>query len=157
MSVNETQVAGTHYRAKVQHWDYVLQALQGRYLEGNITKYVLRHRKKNGLQDLEKALQYLAKLHESLKSGVVTPLNKPNMNFDMHRFVVENGLNSMEAFIVKRLAYWYQPEHLDEAEKAIRVLAKDYAEHEARMNAIKAGGLRLEDTGKPGKGYTNQG
>lgn len=29
------------------------------FLEGNVVKYVCRHRKKNGLQDLEKAQIYL--------------------------------------------------------------------------------------------------
>lgn len=29
------------------------------FLEGNVVKYVCRHRKKNGLQDLEKAQVYL--------------------------------------------------------------------------------------------------
>lgn len=30
------------------------------YLEGNIVKYVYRYKQKNGLEDLEKANQYLA-------------------------------------------------------------------------------------------------
>ena len=56
MSANERQVGGQHYGAEIQHWDFV--ASQGMdYFQGQITKYVTRWKKKNGLQDLEKAQQ----------------------------------------------------------------------------------------------------
>lgn len=38
------------------------------YLQGNIIKYLWRYRYKNGMQDLEKAQWYLAKLIETEKS-----------------------------------------------------------------------------------------
>lgn len=60
--VNTQQVGGTHYRTKFQHWDFTLTVLQGRYLEGCITKYISRWRKKNGLEDLKKSAHYLRKL-----------------------------------------------------------------------------------------------
>lgn len=60
---SDTQVGGTHYLSSIQAWDYILANDLG-YLEGNIIKYVTRHRKKNGVQDLEKALHYLQKLIE---------------------------------------------------------------------------------------------
>ena len=63
MIANETQVGGTHYQAVIQTWDYILSHDLG-FLEGNIIKYVTRYRKKNGVQDLEKALHYLNKLIE---------------------------------------------------------------------------------------------
>ena len=61
---NEIQVAGDHYRTPTQHWDYVIANDLG-YFEGQITKYVTRWRKKNGLQDLHKARHFLEKLIES--------------------------------------------------------------------------------------------
>ena len=61
--VNDRQVGGDHYQAAIQTWDYILAHDLG-YLEGNVIKYVTRHRKKNGVQDLEKALHYLTKLIE---------------------------------------------------------------------------------------------
>lgn len=61
--VNETQVGGTHYQSSIQHWDYVL-ANNIPYLEAQIIKYVTRHAKKNGLQDLQKARHFLDKLIE---------------------------------------------------------------------------------------------
>ena len=66
MKPNDIQIGGTHYATDtgMQHWDYVALALDGRYFEGNITKYVARWRKKNGRQDLEKAKHYIDLLIE---------------------------------------------------------------------------------------------
>ena len=64
MNANEVQVGGDHYKSSLQHWDFVSQALCGCYLEGCITKYVSRWRKKNGKQDLQKAAHYLDKLYQ---------------------------------------------------------------------------------------------
>ena len=60
---NEKQVGGSHYRSPIQHWDYVL-ANDIPYMEAQIIKYVSRHAKKNGVQDLEKAQHFLEKLIE---------------------------------------------------------------------------------------------
>ena len=65
---NEKQVGGSHYRSEMQHWDFVEDNGVG-YLEGCATKYVTRWRKKNGLQDLEKAGHYIDKLIEIAKDG----------------------------------------------------------------------------------------
>ena len=52
---NTRQVGGNHYHKEgaVQHWDIVAQHNLD-YFQGQITKYVMRWRDKNGLQDLEK-------------------------------------------------------------------------------------------------------
>ena len=64
MSANEKQIGGSHYRGVAyQHWDWVVENRLP-YLEGQITKYISRWRKKNGAQDLEKALHYAEKLLE---------------------------------------------------------------------------------------------
>ena len=66
---NEYQVGGDHYIKKAdgsgeQHWDMIWRLYGSGYFVGCITKYVLRYRDKNGLQDLEKARHYLEKLIE---------------------------------------------------------------------------------------------
>lgn len=70
MSANDKQINGDHYRGSIQTWDYIVANDLG-FLEGNIVKYVTRFRKKNGVQDLEKAQHYLQKLieveHERLR------------------------------------------------------------------------------------------
>ena len=63
MSANDKQINGDHYRGAIQTWDYIVANDLG-FLEGNIVKYVTRFRKKNGVQDLEKAQHYLQKLIE---------------------------------------------------------------------------------------------
>lgn len=63
MSANDKQINGDYYRGAIQTWDYIVANDLG-FLEGNIVKYVTRFRKKNGVQDLEKAQHYLQKLIE---------------------------------------------------------------------------------------------
>lgn len=63
MSANDKQVAGQHYKTKIECWDYVHSNGIG-YLDGNVIKYVSRFRRKGGLQDLYKAQHYLEKLIE---------------------------------------------------------------------------------------------
>ena len=63
MSVNDSQVGGTHYQSPIQTWDYII-ANDLNYLEGNVVKYVSRHRQKHGVEDLRKAMHYLQKLIE---------------------------------------------------------------------------------------------
>ena len=63
MSANEKQVDGDHYQTQIQPWDFI-EANKLTFIEGNIVKYVCRHRQKNGLRDLEKAKHYLEKLIE---------------------------------------------------------------------------------------------
>jgi hypothetical protein len=46
MTANNRQVGGTHYAASIQHWDFCVQVLGNRYLEGNATKYLSLWRKR---------------------------------------------------------------------------------------------------------------
>ena len=69
-AANARQVAGTHYRTAFQHWDLVAEAGMG-YFDGQVTKYVSRWRKKNGLQDLEKAKHFAEKYYELLRAGTL--------------------------------------------------------------------------------------
>ena len=75
MSANDKQVGGTHYQSSFQHWDYMAEKFGSIYFKGVVTKYLVRWRKKNGVEDLQKAKHYLEKLMEVLDHGVVqTPL-----------------------------------------------------------------------------------
>ena len=57
------QIAGSHYQTEIQHWDYVV-ANELDYFQAQITKYVTRWKKKNGIQDLQKAQHFLEKYIE---------------------------------------------------------------------------------------------
>jgi Protein of unknwon function (DUF3310) len=73
MSTNTVQVGGDHYKSKgIQPWDFIVTNNLG-YLEGNIIKYVSRHREKGGVTDLLKAKHYLEKLIETSKPVEVKP------------------------------------------------------------------------------------
>ena len=64
MAANDRQVGGSHYQTGgMQHWDFV-EHFRMDYFQGQITKYLLRWRKKNGIEDLEKARHYLDKYIE---------------------------------------------------------------------------------------------
>lgn len=60
----EIQVGGNHYKdLKIQPIEYI-HANGLDYFEGNVIKYITRHRRKNGKQDLEKAKHYIDLLIE---------------------------------------------------------------------------------------------
>jgi hypothetical protein len=67
-TANETQVGGLHYRNTQQHWDLAAECELG-YFEGQITKYITRHRYKNGKQDVLKAQHFALKLWELALRG----------------------------------------------------------------------------------------
>lgn len=65
MGANDTQIGGDHYKSpgKIEHWDIVAQHNLD-YFQGAITKYVMRWKKKAGVQDLRKAKHFLEKYIE---------------------------------------------------------------------------------------------
>ncbi len=63
---NSRQVGGDHYNKRkgaVQHWDIVVQHDLD-YFQAQILRYVMRHKDKGGVQDLEKARHFLDKYIE---------------------------------------------------------------------------------------------
>lgn len=53
------QVGGDHYRNKaIEPIQYIMENKLG-YCEGNVIKYVTRHREKGKSEDIRKAIQYL--------------------------------------------------------------------------------------------------
>lgn len=53
------QIGGDHYNnKKIQPIDYILENNLP-YCEGNVVKYVTRHKEKNGAEDIKKAIHYL--------------------------------------------------------------------------------------------------
>ena len=64
MSANQRQVGGEHYKTGGrEHWDIVVEHDLD-YFQGQITKYVMRWKKKNGVEDLRKAQHFLEKYIE---------------------------------------------------------------------------------------------
>ena len=136
-TANETQVGGTHYAATYQHWDLVWDTKMG-YFPAQITKYISRHTKKNGLQDVQKALHFATKYAELLTKACAVggvwdgPASDKYLN--MYR------INNI---------------HLEEPE--LRVIKLCVVHHNAQtMERVKE---LLESIagGYPGPGYVNQG
>ncbi len=73
MAANDHQVGAEHYGLKdYQHWDIVWQ-FKLDYFQGQIIKYVMRWRDKNGMEDLKKARHFLDKYMELINEGEATP------------------------------------------------------------------------------------
>lgn len=81
-AANERQVGGRHYKRQSlsgkEHWDMVVDFGLD-YFQGQITKYVMRYKQKNGVQDLLKARHFLDKLIE-VEEALVTEKETPNDN-----------------------------------------------------------------------------
>lgn len=58
-SPEDTQPGGDHYKEQaIQPIEYILANKLG-YCEGNVVKYITRHKLKNGKEDIEKCIHYL--------------------------------------------------------------------------------------------------
>ncbi|MDX8384168.1 MAG: DUF3310 domain-containing protein [Ghiorsea sp.] len=93
----KTQVGGSHYKDMViQPIEYITRN-NIPYIEGNIIKYISRHRAKGGLENLEKARHYLDMListaasQEAHLNETVMPSKK-----DMSIFVSSRGVQMEE-------------------------------------------------------------
>lgn len=65
----QKQVGGNHYTGyKIQPVEFITVNKIG-FIEGNVIKYLLRFKEKNGLQDLDKAIHYIELLKELYKNG----------------------------------------------------------------------------------------
>lgn len=144
MSANETQVGGTHYKTRYEHWDMAADAKLG-YFEGQITKYVTRHRKKKGREDVEKALHLAVKLRERHRADDKTlppirDLSYPYLEY--LRYITENDLQPLEYSVIRKTIRWLYAEDLDRIVAGIERMLKHY--------------YPAPDAGEPGAGYVNQ-
>ena len=63
MNALEKQVGGEHYKLPIQPIEYIYKNKLG-FLEGNVIKYITRHKDKNGAEDIKKAIHYCQLLLE---------------------------------------------------------------------------------------------
>ena len=63
MSYLNKQEGGSHYMQEIQPIEYIYKNKIG-YIEGNVIKYITRHRNKNGAEDIRKVIHYCEMLLE---------------------------------------------------------------------------------------------
>lgn len=113
MSATNNQVGGTHYQVPYPHWHLMAKLGLG-YFEGCTTKYVVRWRDKNGLQDLQKALSYLNEL-QSLGIAPIRSASFGEVAVEVSRFNRLNNVGSLEGAYIAAICTWQQHSDLDEA------------------------------------------
>lgn len=140
MSVNDKQVAGSHYRSKIQHWDFV-EHNELRYIEGCATKYVTRWRGKHKYpellrkvvacfgfelptpkEDLAKSLHYIEKMIELNSLGMFEPRPGPVLTITVEDFAQANSLTNDEEVIIDLVVNWADADQLRLATYAIQRL-----------------------------------
>ena len=63
MSYLNKQEGGSHYFSEIQPIEYIHANKLG-FIEGNVVKYITRHKSKNGAEDIRKAIHYCELLLE---------------------------------------------------------------------------------------------
>jgi hypothetical protein len=136
---NDIQVGGSHYKSTDQHWDLAAECELG-YFEGQVTKYVTRHRSKNGHQDALKAQHLLTKLHELSLTGK-PPQSTGVDTARIGSFAVANRLNPLERDILYVVINWSTPQVLSFALRQVDDLIRN---------------TYPTDPAEAGAGYVNQ-
>ena len=79
MSAYDKQIGGSHYRSlKIQPSKFVIEN-ELLFPEGNVIKYICRHRFKNGKEDLLKAIHFIEMIIErDYENKEINPMNKKN-------------------------------------------------------------------------------
>lgn len=117
------QVGGSHYQAQYQHWD-LIDDCNVSYLEATATKYLDRWEKKNGIQDLQKAITYLQKRISCMS---VFDHHSTMRQFTMRGVKMLNWFNSTNMPAAERdictvIFFWEEKEDLEQAVKMIQKL-----------------------------------
>jgi hypothetical protein len=142
LKANDIQVGGTHYRNSDQHWDLAAELELG-YFEGQITKYITRHRFKKGFEDALKAKHFVTKLYELAEAGKQPQSTGTNLS-RIAIYAANNKLFDSEMDIIYEAVSWSKAEDL--VLLAARV--------EALIRTVYPAAL---DPAEPGAGYVNQG
>lgn len=103
MTANLRQVGGEHYRSEYQHWDWA-RDIGLNPMQYQVSKYVSRSRKKNGLQDLEKALHFAEK---ELENMVVTQDKIDTLTAE---YIQANDFTIEEKSVIRRVALTIMPD-----------------------------------------------
>lgn len=126
---NDRQVGGDHYKAKFQHWDLIAKNRIG-YLEGVATKYPMRWKKKNGAEDVEKAIHYCDKILDLIETDNYRPTGHAPST-DLFLFFNENGITDIdEQMAISAITTWRKQDDIVAAQEALRRLLVKAEDHQ---------------------------
>lgn len=156
---NQTQVGGTHYKNPFQHWDLCHELDLG-YFEGQISKYITRHRFKKGREDADKALHFCMKLIELVATGGRMPRHRMVSFARMTQYAEANHLLPIEYACINSVCNWQFLEDLHMLQARIeRLIAECYVSVTfVNVPVAQPAVLSVADLGEePGAGYVDQG
>lgn len=126
---NKMQVGGNHYRTDrgIQHWDLMAMLFGPAHFMCTASKYLTRWSKKNGVEDLEKAEHYVAKLLELVAEDVVYHNTATPLPAGIYAaYVAGNEMPERDALIVQRLLIWKTEDDLEAVLASISALIKEH-------------------------------
>ncbi len=126
------QVGGDHYSADYMHWDWAAETQLG-YLEGNASKYVSRWRKKNGVEDLKKALSYVLKLVGCHNQRPLVPAGFRPLRSEalLKKFEISARVEAPDMAIIRALDGWTTVTDLTTVAERLEGLMKPKIDHPA--------------------------
>jgi Protein of unknwon function (DUF3310) len=124
---NKRQIGGRHYKTDYEHWDLAAK-IPLDYFEGSTTKYVARWRKKNGLEDLQKALHYLDKLIEVATYEDHRKLQEDAIATEVNNFALVNNLGYQEEEYILTICTYRHKLDLHEARLILEDIIQDTEE-----------------------------
>ena len=94
------QVGGEHYKSAYQPIEFIT-TFKLLMIEGNLVKYITRHYKKNGKEDLEKAYHYLT-LGDTFNCYWLAPKNISRSFFieELNRYAKDNNITELEYSVI---------------------------------------------------------
>lgn len=172
---NEFMVGGSHYHQgdkAFQHWDLVALLRLG-YYEGQITRYISRAKKKNGIQDYQKAHHYAVKMRELFNTrygGILGfflgRMYKPQHSegVEVHRavneFCREQELDGLERSAMLMACLWRDNIDLDflvdKTEKLKSRLFPGESKEEQMARMVFKARYSSDTDGEAGAGYVCQ-
>lgn len=156
MTANATQVGGTHYKNAYEHWDFAAHLKMG-YFEGQIVKYLTRHRSKKGLEDVMKAQHFAVKLIELVRGGQ-QPMHAYPTSDMLHEYRVANNLGDEEMACIVDVVTWHFMPDLHRLLVSIDMLLRvRYGVNQASREPNASTLLSDTDGSGAGTGYVNQG
>lgn len=119
------QVGGEHYKSAYQPIEFITK-FKLLMIEGNLVKYITRHYKKNGKEDLEKAYHYLT-LRDTFQCYWLAPKNISRSFFieELNRYAKDNNITELEYSVINECLIG----DMDYGMRVLRSLIDNYDEH----------------------------